>query len=117
LLVFKNSWKKWWVHLQPAERKVEGSEFADLVRDGLDDIDWTELSKGGSNGFFSIIISLSWWLKAVINDSGDDGELSEVESIMEDVSWVLDQIIRSTQPKRIIAEPVERQMKRSVPSD
>jgi hypothetical protein len=117
LLVFKNLWKKWWVHLQPAERKVKGSEFADLVRDGLDDIDWTKLSKDGSNSFFSIIISLSWWLKAVINNSSDDGELSEVESIMENVLWVLNQIIHSTQPKHIIEEPVEHQMKRSVPSD
>jgi len=57
-------------------------------------ISWTDLLKGGINGFFSVVVSLSWWLK----HTDDNLEaLFEFETVLEDVMWVQDQMILSLQ--------------------
>jgi hypothetical protein len=113
LLSFKGSWKKWWVSLQPVERKDGCESFDDLVRDELEDVTWTELSKGGLNGFFSIIVSLSWWLKVGIDR---EDQLLELEGVFKDVLWVEDQIIQSlqSQVKRTSEGETSTSMKRHV---
>ena len=96
---FKSKWKKWWVTLQPPERREESATFADLSKNSSLKADWSGLSKGSINGFFTIIITMSWWLKHVLSDKA---ELSEFDDVLDDVAWVVDQAIAALQsrPKR-----------------
>jgi hypothetical protein len=104
LVKFKDSWKKWWVHLQPAERKA-GEDFESLTRWGTKNSDWTDLARGGVNGFFSVVLTLSWWLNAVTTDK--EG-LLELEAIFEDVLWVQDKIIFSLRQSKVPTRATKR---------
>jgi hypothetical protein len=89
-LSFKASWKRWWARLQPPERRVSDAE--PLAKEGVDDVEWKELRKGSINGFYTIIVSLSWWLRFALDDPIEGGDFVEV---LSDVSWVQDRMIES----------------------
>jgi hypothetical protein len=55
---FGTTWMRWWLHLQP---EWQGSGL-NLSRDIPADGTWTELQKGGPNGFFLLILSYCWWV-------------------------------------------------------
>jgi hypothetical protein len=85
---FASSWMAWWRSLQPPERKEKGAEVLAKVILGGDS--WVELRKGGINGFFCIIMSLSWWLAA----AKAENRLNDLVEVLTDVSWVLEQMAK-----------------------
>jgi hypothetical protein len=87
---FSSSWKAWWGSLQPPERKEQDAGVLTKVTLGVDS--WVELRKGGMNGFFCIIMSLSWWLAAVKMEI----QLDDLVEALKDVSWVLEQMVESS---------------------
>lgn len=85
--VFGAAWVKWWAHLQP-EWRGKGPVFNCEVPE---DATWTELQKGGPNGFFLILLSYCWWGSAVLDDEGNEIEpfYSEWVKSLTDIEWVL----------------------------
>ena len=52
---------------------------------------WEGLKKGGTAGIYTVVVALSWWIKAVGNvaDGGD------AFVAVRDITWVLDQVCES----------------------
>ena len=88
---FGDTWMKWWAHLQPEWRGGNDG----FSTDAPDDADWTELQKGGANGFFLILMSVCWWGAAVLDDNGEEIEpaYSKWLKAIEDVQWVLESMV------------------------
>jgi hypothetical protein len=89
LAAYSESWKHWWATLQPSERR--DGESSNLKKVALGINSWAELRKGGINGFYSIISSLSWWLQAI----DDSQQLQDFIQTLGDVSWALEQMVDS----------------------
>ena len=83
---FAVQWHKWWAAMQPAWRLSD--KIWPLLREAPATTDWSGLQYGGGNGFFLIILTLSWWAQAVQNDLSQEDFLSAVD----DVHWVITQI-------------------------
>jgi hypothetical protein len=71
----------WWTELQPRSRK-------DLKQTIEANDNWDELQKGTANGFFIVVLALSWWVKA---EDREDRKM--LDSALDDVIWVLDAMI------------------------
>jgi hypothetical protein len=83
---FGREWKAWWIGLQP-----EAREHEKLLRIAMPGERWEDLRKGGINGFFNVVVSLSWWCSAV--KTAAQKKLLAV--MADDVAWVLTQMIGS----------------------
>jgi hypothetical protein len=85
---FGDFWMKWWAHLQPDWR----GDGPVLSRDAPEGADWTELQKGGPNGFFLVLLSYCWWGSAAIDDDSDEIQptYSKWIEMFEDMEWVLE---------------------------
>ena len=79
--------------------------------------DWGQLSSGGKDGLFVIVVSLAWWVHA----QGSVADDSKVDNAISDVSWVMrhlitsliaDEAARDTPPPDM---PTEPQTKHSQP--
>ena len=71
--------------MQPTWRRVvDGS----LAKDKPDDEKWEGLMKGGTAGIYTVVVALSWWIKALDNVADGGDALVAVR----DVTWVLDQV-------------------------
>lgn len=88
--------RNWWIVLQPSYR---GSDWP-LRRDVRDDEDWAELIKGGKNGFKMILVAMNWWLRGVRTDS----ETNEALSVLEDIVFVLDKMVKKVGGQKRSAE-------------
>jgi hypothetical protein len=82
------AWRRWWSSLQP-DWRFEGVSWPpsrDIPRGGQISM----FAYSGPNGFFLIILSLSWWGKMV-----EDGlvDSDEFEMAVDDVHWVLSHVI------------------------
>jgi hypothetical protein len=44
--------------------------------------------KGGTTGIYTVVVALSWWVKAVGKSAGGE----DVSMAVRDVTWVLDQV-------------------------
>jgi hypothetical protein len=88
---FSTVWKRWWAKLQPESR--QGRKLLRVVNVGEE---WESLEKGGINGFFNVVASLSWWV-VMLNTSAERKVFAEVAS---DVSWVLDKMIKNLKNSR-----------------
>ena len=95
LPAFIMSWKAWWLSLQPDSRVQQGSKLRQVHVTGEK---WEKLSKGGINGFFNIVVSLSWWWAAVKSSA----QRKVFMEMLEDVSWVQDQVISSLQQGQVV---------------
>lgn len=73
--------------MQPGCR-IKGNEWP-LLRPSVAEESWTELMKGGQNGFLLVLLSLSWWLGATKLEKDRKDCLAAVD----DVNWVLQQLI------------------------
>ncbi|KAH8108915.1 hypothetical protein DFH11DRAFT_1484489, partial [Phellopilus nigrolimitatus] len=73
-------WIKWWVSLQPEWRRGDSLPLSREMRDGEQ---WVETRKGGGNGIFLVVLSLSWWASALV-----DGSNREFDLALDDVCWV-----------------------------
>jgi len=98
---YSAAWWAWWSGLQPSSRR--GDAPNKLKKIATDANDWVELQKGSANGFFGMVLALSWWANAAKTED----EREAVGKAIDDVLWVLDQII---------ANP-PRQRKRAANSD
>ena len=77
---YKASWQKWWHGLQPKWHQLEDGTFLQEVPNAGEE--WEGLWQGGPNGFFMVISSLSWWVKAA-NGKADDIGLHDT---MDDIT-------------------------------
>ncbi|KAF6750103.1 hypothetical protein DFP72DRAFT_852072 [Ephemerocybe angulata] len=82
-------WMAWWRRLQPSWRLIgDNTNSIPTSRVLVDDADWSCLEKGGTAGLWTVVVSLSWWLRAL--SGGEDVFWLAVD----DVSWVLSQLRR-----------------------
>lgn len=61
-------------------------------RDAPPEHHWTKIAHSGPNGLFLLVLSLGWWGKLIADGSGD---LTEFETALADVLWVLSDIVGS----------------------
>jgi hypothetical protein len=80
---YKASWQNWWQGLQPEWRLLDDGTLLQEVPDTGEQ--WETLRRGGSNGFFMIVLALSWWVEAM-GGKADSTGLSEA---IDDVAWVV----------------------------
>lgn len=85
---FAVTWKKWWASLQPSVRTADGAWPLPRV-EPVDPTDWNVVAKGGGNGFFLVVLTLAWWLWAVMHENMS---MIDVLEAVEDVSWVLNMV-------------------------
>jgi hypothetical protein len=84
---------KWWTALQPTWRRtVDGT----LTKDTPNDEKWGGLMKGGTAGIYTVVVALSWWIKALGNVADGGDALVAVR----DITWVLDQVCET-----LVSEP------------
>jgi hypothetical protein len=98
---FGKRWMEWWAALQP-EWRGEGPEFATDIPEVAE---WTELIKGGPNGFFLIVLSYGWWGAGAV-----DAELNEVQPAFDqwkeaflDLDWVLRCMVEKLEKSSILS--------------
>jgi hypothetical protein len=82
---------EWWISLQPASRGG-----VQLLREVDVGEVWLETRKGSINGFFNVVVSLSWWMEALTSDE----ESSKFLTTLKDVLWVLDCMLKPNATKR-----------------
>ncbi|KAH7917876.1 hypothetical protein BV22DRAFT_989237, partial [Leucogyrophana mollusca] len=64
---FADGFEQWWISLQPAWRCTSDDDepvtsIHSLLNDiPSEDVDWPELAKGTCNGFFMVLLGLTWW--------------------------------------------------------
>lgn len=75
---------KWWKGLQPSWR-AQGDTF--LSRNTPTVNNWSVLRKGGSAGLYTVVIGLSWWIKAQTMQRNADSWI-----IVDDITWVIHQM-------------------------
>ncbi|KAI0037316.1 hypothetical protein FA95DRAFT_1466964, partial [Auriscalpium vulgare] len=83
---FAALWRAWWIGMQPEQQGVTWPLARPTV---VPTEGWDELLKGGNNGFVIILFTLSWWCGAAKTDA----EQNEWASAIEDVEWVLTQLV------------------------
>lgn len=84
LRLFGASWKAWWQGLQPDWRQASWPPSQVQVAETQDE--WEGLDKGGRNGIFVVVLTLSWWWSSAV-DAGTS--MDEVKVAVEDVRWVM----------------------------
>jgi hypothetical protein len=83
---YGSSFMAWWVAIQPKWRLADDSSFVYTLPTGED---WRLLHKGGSAGLYTVVVALSWWVKAI--PPGDPG--IRAWTAVKDVQWVIKQIL------------------------
>jgi hypothetical protein len=81
---FSQSWWVWWKALQPKWRIMSDGQLLRQLPQG--DETWVNTCKGGSNGFFMLILTLAWWLVALDGNA----EENSFNLALEDTIWVID---------------------------
>lgn len=69
--------------MQPKWRLLEDGTLLRKLPDTGEE--WDTLRQGGPNGFFTIILAFSWWIKAVDDDTG----LCDALDHLDDLKWVV----------------------------
>jgi hypothetical protein len=96
LPAFEQAWWAWWKGLQPTAREATAVDgFLDAThRELLDGEDgWACVRKHGQNGWYTVLATLVWWATTL----GDDhSSHAGWVAAMEDVSWVLSQVLGSS---------------------
>ncbi|KAF9779305.1 hypothetical protein BJ322DRAFT_1013450, partial [Thelephora terrestris] len=75
---------KWWLTIQPTTRKQWPPTYGPLSAD----FSFDYFNCGGPNGVFLMILCLGWWANALTVDTN----LIDYTLVVNDVSWVLEQI-------------------------
>ena len=100
---FASSFMAWWIALQPGWRLADDGSFK---YEAPKNEDWRVLHKGGSAGLYIVVVTLSWWVRAL---------MPEIPSFctwtaIHDVQWVIDQITKrlsTTGKKRPLEDSAE----------
>ena len=77
---------KWWKSLQPLWRAQDDGI---LSRDTPTNENWRLLRKGGASGIYTVIMGLSWWIKAQATERDADSWL-----MVDDLTFVIQQMHR-----------------------
>jgi hypothetical protein len=103
---FEAAWKRWWEGMQPGWRLDDKMKLARKVTDNPENA-WSSstLYHAGPIGFRLIIMALAWWGEVI-----KDQQQAEFFKAVEDVQWVLEQILQSFASKPMT-------MKRQVDDD
>lgn len=65
-----------------------GDEPRAMSRVAQPSIEWSQLSKGGPNGIFVVLIAMGWWFLAVQVANSD---FDDFHHALADVQWALEQ--------------------------
>ena len=82
---YGSSFMTWWFAIQPTWRLSDNASF---VYEAPPDEDWRLLHKGGSAGLYTVVVALSWWIRALPLHL----PCLRAWSAVRDVQWVIDQI-------------------------
>jgi hypothetical protein len=91
---FAHSWWAWWESLQPGWRITNGRPFSQQIPLGGET--WQSVYKGGPNGFFIVVLTISWWLLSINKVFND-----EFSQAFNDLLWVSDRMISIRSGKRL----------------
>lgn len=86
--------------LQPGWRKDDVRSLVTLVlfRDVPEGENWQGLRKGGTVGFYVVVMALSWWIKAQQTERD-----AEAWSSVDDLLWVLQQMNQTTVSRTMVS--------------
>jgi hypothetical protein len=88
---YGSSFMAWWIALQPEWRICEDGSF---IYEAPKDEDWSVLHKGGTAGLYTVVVALSWWVRALTPEITSFRAWGAVR----DVQWVIDQICMKFAP-------------------
>ncbi|KAJ6450540.1 hypothetical protein C8R47DRAFT_1230230 [Mycena vitilis] len=80
----------WWRGMQPKARLIEDgvmSRASDIVWDGIRDL-------SGKNGLLQVVMVLMWWGIKAHSDVASAADAMDWQLAMEDVRWVLDEMVK-----------------------
>jgi hypothetical protein len=97
----------WWIALQPEWRLQDDGSFN---YEAPEDEDWRALHKGGRAGLYTVVVALSWWVRALTPEIPSFRAWTAVH----DVQWVIGQI--STKLATTAPAGKKRQLEESAPS-
>lgn len=80
---------KWWSAAQPGWRDTRSWPFLQGEDEAIAQ-DWGQLSLGGKDGLFLVVVTLAWWVHA-----RDPAVNSKLDDAVSDVSWVISRLITS----------------------
>ncbi len=97
---FGDEMRRWWSTLMPKWRYPLGSTDAakdkwPLQRNLPDSESWSKVRKVGPNGLFLVLLGLAWWKSAT---AAGQGARREYSSVVEDVAWVVSNIVKNVVP-------------------
>lgn len=81
-------WRQWWLSLQP-DWRLEGVSWPPS-REIPEGGHMSTVACSGPNGFFLVLLSLSWWGKLVADGLADS---TEFEMAIDDVFFVLSHVV------------------------
>ena len=90
---FEAKWWTWWKLLQPGWRgvtDVEGPLGPAHRNQATGEDGWSVMDKHGQNAFLTVLATLVWWESGLSGNGQDD---SSWLSAVEDVSWVMSQVM------------------------
>jgi hypothetical protein len=82
---YGSSFMAWWLALQPEWRIADDGSFNYEVPK---DEEWLVLHKGGAAGLYTVVVALSWWVRALTPEIVSFRAWGAVH----DVQWVIEQI-------------------------
>jgi hypothetical protein len=82
---FGSSFMAWWIAIQPDWRVQDDGSFNYEVPE---DEEWSLLCKTGKAGLVTVLVALSWWVRALTPNIPP----FRVWTAVHDVKWVIDQI-------------------------
>jgi hypothetical protein len=106
LPAYVKAWHAWWRELQPKSHLTQqGTELLQQVGAGET---WVELRKGSQNGFYMVVLTLSWWKKAAITSP----QQKAFSAALEDALWAVDQMLRiGKRPGDDLPAPASKRVK------
>jgi hypothetical protein len=82
---YGSSFMAWWIALQPEWRIADDGSFN---YEAPKDEEWSVLHKGGKAGLYTVVVALSWWVRALTPEIMSFRAWGAVR----DVQWVIEQI-------------------------
>ena len=86
--LYAREWTEWWTLCQPAWRQGKGWP---LPKDNQTATNWCKFAYRGQNGLFLVVMSTTWWASSIQSAKDWAG----FDEAVEDIQWVLDQVISS----------------------
>ena len=82
---------EWWGGMQPSWRLFRDPDGPlNLIREAPKSETWQGLKKGGTAGMYTVLMALSWWIKAQRNKPDPNAWAA-----VNDVSWVMCQLLNA----------------------